>query len=401
MDPVKKTFVSKEFIAFTASSMILTALGIDIMLPAFADVRNYFSAGNSSTETAQLVSCFFMGQVTQIVFGYLTDRLGRLPILRAGIVLYVITGFLTAFAGSLYWMYVFRFIAGMGAAAVFMTSIASVRDRYAGDAMARVMSLVLFVFLFTPVVAPALGALVLTFFSWRVVFAIPPSFAVIVFFWSFRMQESHPAAVRLKNDFRSTLHKLRSILQNRTFLRYVTIATVLFSIFSSYISSSERIIGTIYQRPNLFPVIFGTIGLFMAISAISNSWFSKRFGALKTLRVLLTIFLGVATVLFLLTLLLGDPPPAALFFILIGFICCILIAADPNSSAIALEPLGDKAGLAASVYGTIFFFVGSGIGTFISNHLIKGVSALTTGFFVAGLIVVVLVYSNGRSGNGR
>jgi len=86
MDPVKKTFVSKEFIAFTASSMILTALGIDIMLPAFADVRKYFAAGNSSTETAQLVSCFFMGQVTQILFGYLTDRLGRLPILRAGII---------------------------------------------------------------------------------------------------------------------------------------------------------------------------------------------------------------------------------------------------------------------------------------------------------------------------
>ena len=401
MDPVKKTFVSKEFIAFTASSMILTALGIDIMLPAFADVRKYFSAGNSSTETAQLVSCFFMGQVTQIVFGYLTDRLGRLPILRAGIVLYVITGFLTAFAGSLYWMYVFRFIAGMGAAAVFMTSIASVRDRYAGDAMARVMSLVLFVFLFTPVVAPALGALVLKFYSWRVVFAIPPSFAVIVFIWSFRMQESHPATARLKNDFRSTLHKLRSIIRNRTFVRYVTIATLLFSVFSSYISSSERIIGTIYQRPRLFPVIFGTIGLFMAISAISNSYFSKRYGARKTLRVLLTSFFVVAAVLFTLTLLFGDPPPALLFFILMGFICCIFIAADPNSSAIALEPLGDKAGLAASVYGTIFFFVGSGIGTFISNQLIKGVGALTTGFFVAGLIVVVLVYSNGKGDNAR
>ena len=397
MDPVKKTFVSKEFIAFTACSMILTALGIDIMLPAFADVRKYFSAGNSSTETAQLVSCFFMGQVTQILFGYLTDRLGRLPILRAGIVLYVITGFLTAFAASLYWMYVFRFIAGMGAAAVFMTAIASVRDRYAGDAMARVMSLVLFVFLFTPVVAPALGALVLKFYSWRVVFAIPPGFALIVFFWSFHMQESHPVSARVKGDLKTTLHKLISILRNRIFLRYVTIATLLFSVFSSYISSSERIIGTIYQRPQLFPIIFGTIGLFMAISAISNSYFSKRFGARNTLRVLLTVFFVVAAVLFLLTLLLGDPPPAVLFFVLVGLISCIFISADPNSSAIALEPLGDNAGLAASVYGTIFFFVGSGIGTFISNQLIKGVGALTTGFFVMGLVAVVLVYGNGST----
>ncbi|MBO9203947.1 MULTISPECIES: MFS transporter [Niastella] len=393
MDPVKKTLVSKEFIAFTASSMILTALGIDIMLPAFADVRKHFSSGNSGTETAQLVSCFFMGQVTQLLFGYLTDRLGRLPILRAGIVLYVITGFCTAFAGSLYWMYVFRFIAGMGAAAVFMTSIAAVRDRYAGDAMARVMSLVLFVFLFTPVVAPALGALVLKYFSWRVVFSIPPAFAVIVFIWSFRMKESHPVSARSKGDLKSTAHKLVSIIQNRIFLRYVTIATLLFSVFSSYISSSERIIGTIYQRPALFPIIFGSIGLFMAVSAVSNSYFSKRYGARKTIRILLAGFFAVATILLLSTYILGDPPPAPLFFILLGLISCIFIAADPNSSAIALEPLGDKAGLAASVYGTIFFFVGSGIGTFISNQLIHGVGALVTGFFVAGLVAVVLVYS--------
>jgi DHA1 family bicyclomycin/chloramphenicol resistance-like MFS transporter len=261
--------------------------------------------------------------------------------------------------------------------------------------MARVMSLVLFIFLFTPVLAPALGAFVLKYYSWRVVFAIPPSFAVIVFIWSFRMKESLPVTARLKGGFKVTLQKLKAVVQNRIFLRYVTIATLLFSPFSSYISSSERIIGTIYKRPTLFPVIFGTMGLFMAICAFSNSYFTKRYGARNTLRHLLLVYLIVTAILSLSMLLLGDPPPAWLFFILVGLIACITLAADPNSSAIALEPLGDNAGLAASVYGTVFFFIGSGIGSFISSKLVNGVGALVIGFFGAAVIAAGLVFSNG------
>lgn len=390
-NPIK---ASKEIIVFTSCSMVLTALGIDIMLPAFADLRSHFSIVDETAQTDKLISYFFMGQITQIIFGYLTDKMGRLPILRFGVILYIISGFATVYAPSIEWMFVFRFVSGMGAAAVLMTSIASIRDRYAGDEMARIMSLVLTLFLFTPIVAPALGAFVLRFYSWKWVFLIPPTFAVIVFVWSFRINESHPKEARTHSTIKDLLPKLKYIITDWHFLRYTVIAMFLFSILSSYVSSSERIIGEIYKSPELFPIIFGAIGVLMAVLSLSNSFFTKRFGAKKTLRVILLMYLCVSVMLLFCTVFLGNPPPMIYFFVLIALLMAFTTAGDPNSSAMALEFMGDNAGLAASVYGTIFFFIGSGIGAIISNQLTTGVFPLAIGAVILSFFSVVLAFSD-------
>lgn len=146
-----------EFIALSASIMTLTALAIDIMLPAFAEIREHFNLDPQSTDTAKIISFFFLGQVAQIIFGTLSDRFGRLPILRVGFPLYIGGGIAAALASGLSLMYFARFVAGVGASAVFMTTIAGVRDRFEGDRMAQVMSLIMTIFLFTPVIAPFWG----------------------------------------------------------------------------------------------------------------------------------------------------------------------------------------------------------------------------------------------------
>lgn len=155
-----------EFIVLSACTMTLTALAIDIMLPAFSEIREHFGLKPESTITSQIITFFFMGQVAQIVFGILSDRFGRVAILRIGFPLYIIGGFFAAIAPNIELMLAGRFVAGMGASAVFMTTIAGVRDRFVGDQMARVMSLVFTIFLFTPVVAPFLGLAILSVSSW-------------------------------------------------------------------------------------------------------------------------------------------------------------------------------------------------------------------------------------------
>ena len=165
-----------EFIALSACTMTLTALGIDIMLPAFGEVRDHFSLSADSTDTAQIISFFFMGQVAQMIFGALSDRFGRIAILRVGFPLYIVGGIVAALAPDLPTMLAARFLAGMGASAVFMTTIAGVRDRFVGDGMARVLSLIFTIFLFTPVIAPFLGLAIMSVGSWKMVF----SYAAIV-----------------------------------------------------------------------------------------------------------------------------------------------------------------------------------------------------------------------------
>src|SRR4051812_10803096 len=111
---MRSAIASKEFIALSACTMTLTALGIDIMLPVFAELRSYFGLSHESTATADIITFFFMGQIAQFIFGVLSDRYGRLPILRLGFPLYIVGGVAAAFAPSLPLMFAARFIAGMG-----------------------------------------------------------------------------------------------------------------------------------------------------------------------------------------------------------------------------------------------------------------------------------------------
>jgi MFS transporter, DHA1 family, multidrug resistance protein len=387
---------SGEFIALSACTMTLTALGIDIMLPAFDQVREHFQLGAESTAAAQIISFFFIGQVAQIFFGALSDSFGRLAILRVGFPLYIVGGIAAAFAPGFELMLAARFVAGVGASAVFMTTIAGVRDRFAGDEMARVMSLVFTIFLFTPVFAPFLGVAILSVSSWQMVFLTPPVFAIIVFLWSMRQEESLPPARRTALNWKNIGLSIRKVLSNRIFLRYTAITTLLFTALSAYVSSSEHIVGQIYGRPDLFAWIFAGIGLLMSMCTFINSHLSSKFGARLTIKWLLILYTIVAGFLLLFTLTSSDPPQMWTFFVAVALLMAINLAVEPNSSALAMEPLGDLAGMASSVYGTAFFFIGATAGSFISHFMMSGVFPLVVSFFVIGMITVLLVVSDRR-----
>ena len=186
-----------EFIGLLATISALTALAIDLMLPTFGDVREYYDLAPDSSATARIVTLFFLGFAGQIFFGPLSDRFGRLAIMRAGFGLYVIGCLGSAFAPSLDLMLLARLLWGVGAGALQVSALAMIRDRFHGDEMARILSFVLMVFLIIPIIAPVLGKAVLSVSSWRVVFLVPLVVAVGVFVWSLRLVESLPAPNRL------------------------------------------------------------------------------------------------------------------------------------------------------------------------------------------------------------
>jgi DHA1 family bicyclomycin/chloramphenicol resistance-like MFS transporter len=293
-------------------------------------------------------------------------------------------------------MYVARFVAGVGASAVFMTTIAGVRDRFVGDEMARVMSLVFTIFLSTPVYAPFLGMAILSFSSWQWVFLTPPIFAVIVFVWSLRLEESLPKENRTPLNWGSIFGSIKQVLGNRTFLRYTAVTTFLFTALSSYVASSEHIVGEIYGQPKLFPWIFAGIGLLMSMCTLTNSRLSSKFGARKSIRWLLIIYTVIAAGLLVYTFTVGDPPGMTIFFIAVALMLAINLAVEPNSSALAMEPMGKMAGMASAVYGTVFFFFGASLGSVISNLMVKTVFPIVLNFAVVGLVGLVLVLSDKR-----
>jgi len=385
-----------EFIALSACTMTLTALGIDIMLPAFGELRVHFGLPPESTAAAQIISFFFLGQISQLIFGALSDSFGRLATLRIGFPLYIIGGLSAAFAPSLEWMLAARFVCGAGASAVLTTTIASVRDRFVGDQMASIMSLVLTIFLFTPILAPFLGVAILSVASWQLVFLTPPLIAVVVFLWSLRLEESLPPEKRTAFNLTSIGQSISIVIRNRTFMRYSVITTLLFTALSSYVASSEHIVGEIYGRPELFTWIFASIGLLMSICTYTNSRLSSRYGARKTVRWLLYVYTSIGGLLLVFTLLTNDPPNMTIFFVVVALLMAINLAVEPNSSALALEPMGDKAGLASSVYGTLFFVVGSSLGSVISYYMVATVFPIVISFVVLGVMAVLLAATDVR-----
>lgn len=381
----------REFIVFSACSMMLTALGIDIMLPVFEEVRSYFKLEPGSPATALIIVFFFLGQTAQIVFGTLSDRFGRIAILRTGFILYIIGGLLATYSASLELMFLFRFVAGVGASAVFMTTIASVRDRFVGDAMAKIMSLIFTIFLFTPVFAPFLGLAILSISSWKMVFLTPPLFGIIVFLWSTRMEESWSKENRVEWNVSQITNSIRVVFRNKTFVRYTTITTLLFSGLSTYVANSERIVSETYGKPTLFAWIFAAIGLLMSFFALLNSKFAAKYGTKRAIKYLLIAYTLVAGVLTVASLVTGDPPPMTLFFVCVGLLMAINLAIEPNSSALALQSLGQIAGTASAVYGTCFFFVGSVIGLAISYFLSSGLLVMIGSYFLIGVVGLILV----------
>lgn len=389
---MRKDIRPLEFIVMVACIMLLTALAIDIMLPAFGELRDYFGLAPDSTIASQIVTFFFLGQVGQLAFGPLADRYGRLPVLRVGFVLYIVGCLAAALSPSLELILAARFVVGLGAAAMSVAAVTSVRDRFTGDKMARTMSLIITIFLFVPIIAPLLGAAILSVSSWQVVFLTPAVIGIIVSIWSLRLRESLPPERRLNLDVATIIQSTKQVMGNGVFVRYTVIVTILFASFISYVSSSEHMISEIYNRPELFTIIFSGIGITMAVASFINSRLIKRFGARRTVQTLLVVYLVLAIAMLGLTLAFQGLPNIFVFFGFIALLQAIYITAEPNSSALALEPLGETAGMAAAIYGTSFLVGGSILGSFIDRLLINTVTPLAIGYVLAAFIAVVILY---------
>jgi DHA1 family bicyclomycin/chloramphenicol resistance-like MFS transporter len=174
-----------------AAATAVTAIAIDAMLPALGQVRDHFDLNDNPAATAAIVSIFLgaMG-IGQLIYGPLSDRFGRKPVLTFGLVLYIVSGIAATFAPSFGFLLATRFVWGLGSAAPRIVSRAILRDRYSGDALARALAIVVAIFLIAPTLAPLIGQAVLNLGSWRFTFAVGPVCALGVLLWSSRLEET-------------------------------------------------------------------------------------------------------------------------------------------------------------------------------------------------------------------
>ena len=386
-----------EFVALIAAMMALTALSVDIMLPALNQIGG--DLGLAADNDRQLVIIIYLAGFAagQIVFGPLSDRFGRKRPLYVGLAIYAAASVAAILTDSATALFMARAVQGFGAAAPRIIAIAIVRDRFAGRGMARVMSFVMMVFVIMPILAPTLGQGVMQVGPWRAIFAILLFVALLILAWAaLRLMETHPAERRLLISPRRLLGAMMTVFTTRQTVGYAIGFGFFFGVLMSYIASAEQVFVDVYGLGTSFPLVFGAIGSVMVLASVTNARLVGRLGMRRVSHTALLAFLCVCGVMALAGY--PDKPPLIWFclFIACTFFCFGLIG--PNFNALAMEPVGHIAGMASSFVG--FYTTGAGaLFGFLVGQLFDGtVRPLTIGFTLLGLgaLLAVLITERGR-----
>ncbi|WP_423921207.1 MFS transporter [Candidatus Poriferisodalis sp.] len=228
-----RRIAERELVFLLGAISATTALGIDMALPAFTDIRIGLGLAADSPRVALTVTLYFLGLAgAQMVYGPFTDRFGRKPALYAGLALYTFGALGSALAPTFEILIVSRLIWGIGAAGPRALTLAIGRDLYEGDRLARVLAAVAAVFMLVPAIAPLLGKAVLAVGTWRWVMGAPIVLTVVLAIWVIRLPESLPPARRRPLTLGRTREAIVAVFANK-----VTIGSALAVMFDMARSS--------------------------------------------------------------------------------------------------------------------------------------------------------------------
>ncbi len=382
-----------EFIALMASLMSVVALAIDALLPAL-DVIGIAIGTRQAVDNQLLIIMIFLGLgIGPLLFGPLSDSIGRKPSVYFGFVVFFIASIVCVYAKSLEVMVAGRILQGIGLAAPRTICIAIIRDMYSGDYMARIMSFVTVVFILVPVIAPALGKWILDHYNWEAIFYVQVVIGVIIAFWFWRRQrETLLPDRRVPFTLSVFTNGLREILRHKQTMGYTIITGFVVGSFMVYLSASQQIFSTQYGLKDEFPYIFAALAIAVGVAILLNGVLVLRLGMEKLVSTALLAFFIISLVYIGLHYT-GENPSVMvllLFFALQFFAIGFLFG---NLRALAMEPVGHIAGIAAAITGLISTLMAVPISTFVGRYLAASTLPVFIGFAAcSGISVIVLWY---------
>jgi len=367
----------------------LGAIGIDMALASIPSMA--VELGTSLSLAQQTVGLFVLGMgLGQVPSGLISDRIGRVPVLMTGVAVFTVAGVASAFAASIEFMLMARFVQGLGASVGIVVARAVVRDIASGEEAARMLALMVMIFTAGPIFAPIVGGLLVDEIGWRAPFGALAAVgsAVLLLVVVVLTETGRPEKQgRVLHQF---AFSVREFLANRhSILGLVLIALPAIGFMTVIAGASPLIVGIYGFDEAQFGLIFALAGCSVLIGSLLNRRLLRRSSNLQAAGAG-SALIGFGALNLLVIAWLGEAP----FWWVWGSVCVYFVgySFQPSSAmAMALDPLPHVAGAAASFIGCAQSLLAA-CGAIAAGFLYDG--SLSTSILLMGVFgtLALLVY---------
>jgi MFS transporter, DHA1 family, multidrug resistance protein len=336
----------------------LASFATDMGLPVLGEMAT--SLGVAPGRAALSLSVFMAGfALGPLVFGPVSDHVGRRPVLLGGVAAFAVFGALGAFSRTLGAVLLWRFLMGIGAGSCQVLVVAIVRDLFTGVEARVRQSYVNLAAGIAPIIAPTLGVAVATMGGWRAIYgALAGGGSVLLVIAALRLGESLPPTTHETFEVRRALAGYGRVLRQRVSIGYAGVIALNFGSLFAYVSGSSLVlIGILGVSRRVYGLLFAVTSFGLMVGALSNAHLSRRGVSHARLIAWGLGIIVVTSVLLLVLTLVGAITPAVLVTLaVIGFVGQGIVR--PNAVQGALEPVPESAGVASAVVSGLQMLVG-------------------------------------------
>lgn len=380
---------------------LLSAIGpfaIDMYLPALPSIGQNLGASMGAVQ-ASLMAFFIALGIGQIIYGPVSDMVGRKPPLYFGLALFAVASVGCALAPDIETLVVLRFIQGLGACAGMVVPRAVVRDLHTGHDAARLMSLLMLVFSVSPILAPLAGSVLIETVGWRSVFwAVMVAALLGIILLATSLPETRPAKERVNSSVASAMAAYGVLLRDRHFLGLVFIGAFGISSFFAYLANSSFVLIDHYGlTPRQYSLAFAAnAASFIGISQFTGK-LSARFGLVRLVKFAVVGYAAMMTLLLAINLAGVDRLDVMIGVLFVGYGFLGLVV--PTTAVLALEEHGAIAGTASALMGTLQFVTGAIVMALTGLFVDGSARPMVAG--IAGSAIVALVLARLTLGHAQ